>query len=77
MRAELKSCTKRELLRRAKTEAAQLGIEGPDRTASRYRDALICWFCQHCPALARPLNTALTCFWDDPTYDSSVDFLDE
>jgi hypothetical protein len=47
MRVALKQFTKCLLLLRVKDRVVKLGIEEPDRTAKRYRDALICLFHHH------------------------------
>jgi hypothetical protein len=78
MYAALKQFTKRQLLPQARGRAAQLNVDGPDRTAKRYREALIYWFCQHWPELAGPTPSDLSMPQDgDVSGDVFDEFLDE
>jgi hypothetical protein len=73
MYAALRPFTNRQLLPQAFGRAAQLSVGGPDRTAKRYREALICWFCEHWPELAGPLSNDLFLPLEDDVFDDLSD----
>jgi hypothetical protein len=51
MQTVMKGKAKAELLKRGSEWAQLKGRRGPDRLCQRSRDALICWFCEHCGEL--------------------------